>query len=346
MASRRSKLAGTATGLASLAGAVATWELTRRRDRRRLLGDPEHDILTAPLPGMGRTVVSADGTRLAVWEAGPIDGPIVVFAHGWGMAVRFWIHQLRDLAPDHRVIAYDQRGHAASGKATDGDYSADALGADLDAVLRACVPAGRSALVVGHSMGAMSIIAWAAAQDGSLDDRVHGAILAQTGVDQLHSAFFAELGIAKLLADTVGARAMTSRLPLPAGPSPVGYRVVAHFAHGQDAPPSAIAMTEQLFLDTPADVRSAIGVMMSSLDLTLGVAKLTVPTTVVLASADRLTPPVHANRLVEALPDAHLLTLEGAGHQAPLERHLEFTALVRERAAVPGAGEASGRASA
>ncbi|MFA9431718.1 alpha/beta fold hydrolase [Egicoccus sp. AB-alg2] len=340
MVTRRTKWAGAATGLASLAGAVATWELTRRRDRRRLLDDPEHDILDAPLPGIGRTVVSADGTRLAVWEAGPVDGPVVVFAHGWGMGVRFWIHQLRDLAVDHRVIAYDQRGHAASGRPTDGDYSADALADDLEAVLRTCVPAGRTALLVGHSMGAMSIVAWANARDGRLEDRAHAAILAQTGVDQLHSTFFAELGVAKLLADTVGARAMTSRLPLPPGPNPVGYRVTAHFAHGQDAPPSAIALTEQLFLDTPADVRSAIGVMMSSLDLTRGVTKLAIPTTVVMGTADRLTPPVHSRRLVAALPNAQLVELEGAGHQAPLERHHEFTRLVRERA-VPPAEEAS-----
>ncbi|GGI02865.1 alpha/beta fold hydrolase [Egicoccus halophilus] len=331
MVTRRTRRAlGAAAGLAGVAGAAATWELTRRRNRRELLADPERDILTAPLPGFGRTVVSADGTRLAVWEAGPPDGPVVVFAHGWGMAVRFWIHQLRELSADHRVIAYDQRGHAASGKAADGDYSADALGADLEAVLATCVPAGRRALLVGHSMGAMSIVAWAHAADGPVEDRVHGAILADTGVDQLYSTFFAELGVAKLVADTIGVRAMSSRLPLPPGSSPVGHRATAFIACGRDASPSAVTLTEQLFLETPADVRSAIGMTMSSLDLAHGVARLTVPTTVVIGTADRLTPPVHSQRLADALPDADLVELTGAGHQAPLERHHDFTKLVRQ----------------
>ena len=333
MTTRRTKWLGVAAGLAGVVSAAATWEVTRRRNLAELQQDPDRDVLTAPLPGIGRTVTSADGTRLAVWEAGPPDGPIVVFAHGWGMGVRFWLHQLRDLAVDHRVIAYDQRGHVASGHAVDGDYSADALAADLEAVLSACVPADRQALLVGHSMGGMSIIAWAAAHEGRVEDRSHGAILADTGVDQLTSTFFTELGVAKLVADALGVRAFTSRLPLPHGPSPVSHRVVSEVALGADAPPSAVALTEQLFLDLAADVRSAIGVTISELDLGHGVAKLTVPTAVVVGTADRLTPPAHSRRLVEALPDGELVEFEGAGHQAPLERHHDFTKLVRQRTA-------------
>ncbi|MEX2503718.1 MAG: hypothetical protein WD378_02640, partial [Egicoccus sp.] len=93
------------------------------------------------------------------------------------------------------------------------------------------------------------------------------------------------------------------------------------------------ALTEQLFLDSPADVRSAIGLTISRLDLAHGVAKLTVPTTVVVGTEDKLTPAVHSQRLVEALPDGELVEFEGAGHQAPLERHHDFTKLVRQRAA-------------
>ncbi|HSK21737.1 MAG TPA: alpha/beta fold hydrolase [Egicoccus sp.] len=333
MVTKRTKWVGAAVGLAGIASAAATWEVTRRRNLAELQRDPDRDVLHAPLPGIGRTVVSGDGTRLAVWEAGPLDGPIVVFAHGWGMGVRFWIHQMRDLAADHRVIAYDQRGHVASAKPANGDYSSEALGADLEAVLRACVPAGRQALVVGHSMGGMSIIAWADGHAGPVEERIHGAILADTGVDELTSTFFTELGVAKFVADTIGLRAFTSRLPLPHGPSPVSHRATSYVALGPDAPPSAIALTEQLFLDSPADVRSAIGLTISRLDLAHGVAKLTVPTTVVVGTEDKLTPPVHSQRLVETLPDAELVEFEGAGHQAPLERHDDFTKLVRQRAA-------------
>jgi hypothetical protein len=54
---------------------------------------------------------------------------------------------------------------------------------------------------------------------------------------------------------------------------------------------------------------------------------------VVIGTADRLTPPVHARRLVEALPHAELVELHGAGQQAPLEDPAAFNAVLRRRLA-------------
>jgi pimeloyl-ACP methyl ester carboxylesterase len=45
-----------------------------------------------------------------------------------------------------------------------------------------------------------------------------------------------------------------------------------------------------------------------------------IPTTVMVGSADVLTPPAHARRLASAIAGARLLVLPGAGHYLPLER--------------------------
>jgi pimeloyl-ACP methyl ester carboxylesterase len=315
-------------------GALAAgWLALHRHDRDRLAADPHAHVLDAPLPGRGRTVWAEDGTPLAVHEAGPFDAPPVVFAHGWGMGSRFWFHQLRDLAADHRVVAFDQRGHGSSGSPPSGDHSLDALAGDLDAVLDATVRDGHRPLLVGHSMGAMTIVAWARRCSDRIAERTRGAVLADTGVDQLHSTFFAELGIARLVADTVGVRAFRSKLPVPSRTTPISSRVTRAIACGEAPSPSAVALTEQLFLDCPADVRSAFGATLSDLDLSDAVEHLRVPTLVVTGTADRLTPPVHAHRLAEALPEAELVELPGAGHQAPLEEPDTFTALLRQRLA-------------
>jgi pimeloyl-ACP methyl ester carboxylesterase len=329
---------GLGSAAAGIAASAGLWWSLHRKDRARLAADPHAGILDAPLPGRGRTVWSADGTPLAVHEAGPHDAPPVVFAHGWGMGTRFWFHQLRELAAEHRVIAYDQRGHGSSGQPPSGDHSLEALGRDLAAVLRSTVRDRRRALLVGHSMGAMTIVAWAREHangrgGGGIEDRVHGAVLADTGVDQLHSTFFAELGVARLLADTVGVRAFRSKLPVPSRTTPISARLTRAVACGEAPSPSAVALTEQLFLDCPADVRSAFGATLSDLDLSDAVEHLTVPTTVVTGTADRLTPPVHAHRLAEALPVAELVELPGAGHQAPLEEPEAFNDLLRRRLA-------------
>jgi pimeloyl-ACP methyl ester carboxylesterase len=331
-------VAGTAAAGLGLAAGAGAWLALHRHDRAQLAADPHAAILDAPLPGRGRTVWGADGTPLAVHEAGPHDAPPVVFAHGWGMGTRFWFHQLRDLASDHRVIAYDQRGHGSSGQPPSGDHSLEALGSDLAAVLEASVRDSRRALLVGHSMGAMTIVAWARhhagrRDTGSIDERIHGTVLADTGVDQLHSTFFAELGVARLLADTLGVRAFRSKLPVPSRTTPISSRVTRAVACGDAPSASAVALTEQLFLDCPADVRSAFGATLSDLDLTDAVEHLTVPTTVVTGTSDRLTPPIHARRLTDALPDAELVELHGAGHQAPLEEPDAFNDLLRRRLA-------------
>jgi pimeloyl-ACP methyl ester carboxylesterase len=66
-------------------------------------------------------------------------------------------------------------------------------------------------------------------------------------------------------------------------------------------------------------------VALSEMDLWEAVAGLTVPTLVVAGDRDRLTPPEHARKIVEALPQsAGLLVFEQTGHMAPLERPREL----------------------
>jgi pimeloyl-ACP methyl ester carboxylesterase len=56
-------------------------------------------------------------------------------------------------------------------------------------------------------------------------------------------------------------------------------------------------------------------------DLTEALAKLTVPTLVVLGELDRLTPPGHSRRMVAALPHvSEFVLLRETGHMVPLER--------------------------
>jgi pimeloyl-ACP methyl ester carboxylesterase len=327
----RTRTVATVGAVAAVLAAGAAWEAVRRRDVARLADDPHRGVLTAVPPGRPTSLSRDDGTVLHVRVSDAVVEPraTVVLAHGWGMGLRFWIHQIRDLLPDHVVIAYDQRGHNGSSEVGDDGFDIDALGADLAAVVDRFAPPGLPVVLVGHSLGGMSVLS--SGTEPGIVDRVGGAVLLDTGAGDLTKGLFRGLGVLETVASDVGARAMRARVPIPRRTTPISSRLVRAGALNPSASPSAVALTEQLFLDMPVDVRAGLGITLADLDLSHALPRWTVPTTVVVGSRDRLTPPSHAQRLVRELPDAELVVVPGGGHQTPLEEPERITRLIRAR---------------
>lgn len=62
-----------------------------------------------------REVISADGVRLHVREAGPPSAPPILFIHGWSQSWLSWHRQMESqLSERFRLIAFDLRGHGMS----------------------------------------------------------------------------------------------------------------------------------------------------------------------------------------------------------------------------------------
>jgi pimeloyl-ACP methyl ester carboxylesterase len=325
---RRGALAAAALGAATAAGVA--WEATRRRDLAELASDPRRHVLTDVPVGRPTSLTTPDGSTLFVREHTPSQPrAAVVFAHGWGMGLRFWQHQLRALAEDHQLVAYDQRGHGGSGHVGEDGFDIDALGRDLAEVVDAHVDPGLPLVVVGHSLGGMSVLA--SARDGRVPERADAAVLVDTGAGSLVEGFFAGLGVLEETVQAVGARAMRARLPIPQRTTPISSRIVRRYGLSPHAPPSAVALTEQLFIDCPVDARANVGMVLSDLDLSDVLPTWKVPSTVLVGRRDRLTPLHHSERLVEELPDAELVVLDRAGHQSPIEQPDEVTAVIRRR---------------
>lgn len=74
----------------------------------------------------------------------------IVFVHGFGCDHTDWNAQVVHLAPQHRVVAVDLRGHGASAGMPE-DCSIERYGADVAEVMRALSLA--PAVIVGHSLG-------------------------------------------------------------------------------------------------------------------------------------------------------------------------------------------------
>lgn len=299
-------------------------------DARRVRRDPARVLLSDPPEGRKVDVRGADGTRLHVDVLGPEDAPTVVLVHGWTCRREFWAPQLNALAGRYRLVAYDLRGHGRSERPRGGDFSPDALGDDLEAVLRATVGDGRRAVLVGHSLGAMSIVSWAGRYRTTVRDRAAAALLLSTGMKDLITESLLlkpPAGLSKPAA-AFASRAMAA--PVPYGfRTPLTHRIVRYVALSPSATPAQVAFCERIVLGAERRGRSSTARTLSTLDLESAIEHLSVPTTVLSGTADRLTPPVLVERLAARLPQlAEQVLLPGIGHMTPVEVPLEVNARI------------------
>ncbi|MEU9607700.1 alpha/beta hydrolase [Streptomyces sp. NPDC048057] len=279
----------------------------------------------APSTLTSRKVRSADGTPLHVEVHGPSDAPTVVLAHGWTCSTRFWAAQIAALSHEMRVVAYDQRGHGRTPLARVGT---DVLADDLEAVLRAVLAPGQRAVLAGHSMGAMTIMA--AAERPAVVEHAAAALLCSTGASHLAEESLVFPLRRGPLRSRLTVAVLGSRAPL--GPvTPLSKRLLRYATMGRAATRTQIGACARIVHACPRATRVAWGGVLAELDLTDGVRKLAAPTVVVTGTADRLSPPVHAHRMVAHLPDCReLVVLPGAGHMTPVETPDAITAKLRE----------------
>ncbi len=80
------------------------------------------------------------------------EGPAVLLTHGFGLTARMWAGQVEALAPSHRLILWDLRGHGRSDSPEDEElYDPEACVADMLALLDA--EGVERAVVGGLSLG-------------------------------------------------------------------------------------------------------------------------------------------------------------------------------------------------
>ena len=75
----------------------------------------------------------------------------------------------------------------------------------------------------------------------------------------------------------------------------------------------------------PEAIDVALAAMMARPDSTADLARMSIPTLVVVGERDEVTPPDEAERMHARLPRARIAVIPGAGHLANLERPHEFS---------------------
>jgi 3-oxoadipate enol-lactonase len=250
------------------------------------------------------------GGRLAYVEHG--EGPPLVLLHGGGLDHRMWAPQLATLPADHRVIAYDARGHGLSSTPAGPFRHADDLVALLDGL------GVERAVLVGTSMGAATAVDTAV----EYPERVAGVVASGAGGGDPH---FRDPWQLEVLAQRDAARTpedwIAASLRFAAGPTRSVDELdpaIVDSLHGQ--------MRETL----TRHVASGVPMLPTEVpDVPTRRAGITVPVLAVggaLDSADHLRV---ARELADAVPQGRLALVDGAAHYPNLERPREFDDLVR-----------------
>jgi len=245
------------------------------------------------------------------YEEGGVDEITLVCLHGISSNSRSWRHQLAGLSNHYRVIAWDVPGYGQSddppNPMTMTDY-ADYLAGLLDKLELTQV------VVVGLSMG---------------------GVLAQEFYRQ-HS----ERVLALILADTNcggGARPAAERKTrLEARLKVIDTMSPAEIARDRgpallspEAPPELIAeVIEMVSQIHPVGYRYA-AIALDGSDTRAVLPTITVPTLILWAAEDTITPRPEAEAIYQAVPNSEFAIIAGAGHLSNLEQPEIFNAAVR-----------------
>ncbi len=354
---RRAGLVAGAAGLVAAGAAVGLAAERYAIGRIRRGPDPESDEPFGRLPAdRSRTVTTGDGVPLSVEEVGPADAPLtVIFVHGYTLAMGSWHYQRRGLAdmrnPRLRMVFYDQRSHGRSGRGPADSASIEQLGRDLDVVLNELAPTG-PVVLVGHSMGGMTVMALVEAHPEYFGPRVVGVALLSTSTGRLAEVSLGlPAALAKLRAPILPLllRGMRSRAALIERGRRVGsdiaWLLTRRYSFGSpDVSPALVEYVGGMIAATPVDVIADFYPALNNHDKLDALGHLrTVETLIVVGERDLLTPLAHSQGMAAELPSAELLVVSGAGHLAMMERPTAVN--LRLRTFLHRAARGSGRPS-
>lgn len=353
-----SRLLGAA---AAGAGAVATAALAGVVVERRVVKSRRNALPAVAelgsLRGKPQQVLTDDGVPLHVevderapYAAGRTDGPepTIVFVHGYALNLDCWCFQREHFRGRHRMVFYDHRSHGRSGRSAKENATIDQLGRDLLTVLDAVVPEG-PVVLVGHSMGGMTLMALAEQHPEMFGDRVVGAALLSTLAGGLRPHRVLGSMLPDRLMSAVTPRVVAGLAKAPelvesarrAG-SNVGFLVTDRFAFGDDVPTSYVEFVDEMLAGTPFDVVAEFFPGFSTHDRYAALAAFArVPTLILCGTRDRLTSVGHSRKMAERIQGARLVEERGAGHMVILERKDQVNAALDRLVADATAGAAA-----
>jgi pimeloyl-ACP methyl ester carboxylesterase len=364
---RLTGITGLAAGaIAAGAGAVVVAEKIAI-GRIRLRPDPAAAEPFDEVVGDSMTVLADDGLPLHVEVTGPEDAPVtIIFCHGYTLNTHVWYYQRAGLSGTARCVFWDQRSHGRSGRSDPELVTIDQLGADLHAVMRATAPGDTPVVLVGHSMGGMTVMALADQHPelfGSADswvtapetprsagpggtapqtprNKVIGAVLINTAAGTVDPATWlpaplrpaVRFAMPSMMTGASRGRMaeVVERSRRSAGD--IAFLGTRRIAFGDtDVSPTVVDFLERIIRSTPIDVIADFYVALVGHDKRHALSVLgNIPVFVLTGVRDRLVDPALSDQIASEIRDAKLIRIRGAGHMLILERPEEVNEAIAD----------------
>ena len=254
-------------------------------------------------------VVRANGLEIAYQRVG--SGPPLVLVHGAAVDSRMWRPQLAALADEFTVVAWDEPGAGRSS-----DVPADFALADYANCLAALI--GTLGLGPAHVAG----LSWGGTVAQELY-RHHPELVATLLLVDTYAGWKGSLPEEEVRLRVEGLRQMLAAADHLFDPTLPGL-----FAG--DPPAELVTLLEAMAADVrPDSMRTALLVMAEADQRDL-LPRIAVPTLLIWGELDARSPLNVAHQFEDAIPDAKLIVIPGAGHMSNLEAPELFNHAVRD----------------
>ncbi|MHB8381204.1 MAG: alpha/beta fold hydrolase [Candidatus Binataceae bacterium] len=257
--------------------------------------------------------------RLHYLEWNPAGRVTVILLHGNSANAWWWEPVARLMPPELRILALDQRGHGDSEWVRPAAYSPIDNARDIAAFAAHAAHPGEKPIVVGHSMGGVSALAFAR-EHGELA-RAVGAIDVALTSSRGRDRYLRRLKALPLVTypDLETAQARFRLMPDEGGIAPEILREIAH---------KSIARTDDGRFTLKFDRESFFGT--DGIDVLEAIKAITIPILLIRAERSRIMTPEAAAVARDSNPRVRMTEIAAAHHHVILENPAAVAGILTE----------------